>query len=464
MVVNRVKKELLLRVVVAGIALFGALVLSEVVTPQQFGEITVLIFLIKSSTGLNLGISQGLLYYIFKNKVNQYFATVVNRVKKELLLRAVVAGIALFGTLALSEVVTPQQFGEITFFIFLIKSSTSLNLGINQGLLYYIFKNKVNQYFATYIITYAVFMIIVAIGYGYFGVNISILLLIVAPLLLVEPYLKTEKHYYFNYIPEIVCLIATFGSIYIFDVHASNIERARPFQLIAVSSVVLVFWLIRGDVSNLYNKSIKTFDIRLMVDLLKKGQGAYYFGLLFVLYLFIDRRYVETIYGAELLGTMMLVYTLIGGSQFIVTILNSAAIVELGEEIKKGKSIRGEVVRSRLKQSFVISVSSYIFSGCVLYFLSKNFFLEYPSIVETYFIIGLAVSSLNIYTSISPVLFFYHKSSVSVYGFILVIVFLIMNYNLMSNGYLLTILLNSLFFSLIMLVLVYYVCRLVRNN
>lgn len=371
-----------------------------------------------------------------------------------------------FLNFVLSATVTPVVYGNIALLIYIIKSSTYSGFGVTQGFIYFALREREKDYFYTYFAFYFFTVLLVVFLLGeYFNIYASLLLLILFGIFLFEPFLKTRKNYYLVYFPEVILLLSflTVSFISPNDLQSQNYQMV--LLMVLLGTILVISFQIK-QVKTLLIFSKKRLSFKRLGLLLNKGQGVYFFSILFITFMLIDRHMYKEVFGGDVLGVVMLALNFVLASQFLVTTLNASSVVELGEELKLKGFISKKHLKAKLKKSFMLGFTFYVLFGFIVYFLKDIYFEAYLLLFEVYLIVGAAMIIYNVYSSVSNTLFFYSKTLLPVSLFLLLNVFVLLNLFFLSINveFIEALTINFVGLSVCSMVLIFYVYHFALNK
>lgn len=305
-----------------------------------------------------------------------------------------------------------------------------MNLGISYGFIFFAYKSSDKNIVQSYVIGYFVLSLI-ALIVGSFLLDNYIFLygLILLPIFILDPLLKTKKVFVLMLLPELFLASALFISYLLLEIEGTKFaEMAIIILLILVGTVVYLYkenieemeWnkgklICRGMLTNVITQS---------QELIKKGFSSYLYQLALFTFLFVDRYLLEKNYNSEALGTCMLAFQFCQLSFYVMSSWNVSSIVEIGELIKKNTLTESYVLK-RLIITAVSGAFPLVIFYFLLSFLENTYFKDYENLSLVFLVISIGIYFSNLANCISPILFFFEKqflASISLLGCVPVLI------------------------------------------
>ena len=329
-----------------------------------------------------------------------------------LMQRMAVAGMAYIGTLILADFAGVENYGGIAYLIFLIKVIPVFTIGLNQGLIYYIYEEETTQYFFNYIIAYIAIVAVVLLCYRvFFGPMHALLGILLSVVFLLEPFLKTKKYFLVMLYPECI-LILSF-------LIAELLKRAEFHEFNSDWIVILVCLFLLSAFLKSYlpaaipsaMKSFKKSNLNFysILKMIKRGIASSLFGLFFVLFLFLDRNLVSELHGPNNLSVVMLSYQIALISGFVITTFNVTSVVDIGEKSKLNNLEVYNYIKKRYFNMLFLGFLFYFLTIALVLILRSFIFLEYDDLTVFVSIVGFSLVFFNGYSSVSSILLFKRK-------------------------------------------------------
>lgn len=361
--------------------------------------------------------------------------------------RGVAAALIYGCSLYLAKATGEDSFGEIAFFLYLVKFMKMGHLGSVSGYIYAYYQSDRREVQSpAYLISYSTHLGLVALfvyfsssylGKVYALAAIGFALLI--PFFSIEPILRVHKQFYISLLPDLVLYISVALShiflqesgLYITGETAKVIEFSFIFML-GFYPVLIILWRKYSD--HLVNSSRDKIDVcsvsRDYLNCIAKGFPIYLSTLSFSLLLFVDRFFLERYYSHFSLSLYMLSFQLALGASLPITSKNFVGLVEIGEEFKEKGSIDA-LFRRQLRYALVIGLLTY--SGLVIssWVLENRLLTSYSNLALTTSLLGLGLTIFSVSGSISPIVFFFKRQHVLLLGMFGLVSFSIIN-NLMA--------------------------------
>jgi O-antigen/teichoic acid export membrane protein len=311
------------------------------------------------------------------------------------------------------------SYGEITFLIFLIKSAPLVSIGLSQGYIYFYLSKKIEAFKETYVYTYILFYLVSFVTLHTFGFhNIANLALPVFIFQLAEPEFRAKRMFLIAQFPELV-LVASFAVAAVLQQYISLdiVYAANIFSILfSVSAILLV-----------YRKKFKQFfdDVgpprinnSAFIKIVQKGIPGFLTTAAFFYFLFVDRVSIEKNFGDEALGVLMLSFQFAIVANFFSMIINVTSIVDIGElAVESSKELRSYLIK-RLSYIFIINVTAISIIYLFIFFQEDNWFSNYRGLDYLFPVIALSYLSYNLFTSVSPVLYYLDKQFLSLVAFV----------------------------------------------
>lgn len=389
----------------------------------------------------------------------------LNKSNMSFIARLALSCIIILSSFLLAEILSPARFGEISFAIFIIKSIPVMFFGLNQGLIYYLMNNQ-EEYIAPFLIFSTLMVVflgcIVCLSYDpIFGFSIFVL----APIYLLEPIMKVRQNFLFALFPEALSLIGMVAyfllvKYYYPDLHNNN------FLFFLASAVLVIVFFVRSEISGLFLSLGKAEYLSALSDLFKRGQGVYFFNLLFFSFLFIDRWLVQSLYGLEELSSLMLSYQVVLVSSFLIITYNSMAVINIGELIKDPKVDLFKTLLNRVLKIFSLNISLVILSLVAINLFAQQYVEKFQGLILIIPSVGLAMTLFNAYSSISAFLFFIKKNEKPNLSMICVLITVPVNYyicDVFEVSFLKAICISYFVFGISMIYSIMYTLKEVKN-
>lgn len=379
--------------------------------------------------------------------------------------RLALSGAIILSSFLLAEILTPAMFGEVSFGLFLIKSTPILFFGLNHGLIYYLMNNH-EEYIGPFLIFSGLIVVFIGCVVSlFYDAVYGFSILILAPIYLLEPIMKVKKNFLFALLPEALCLISMLGyflfvKYYYPDLHKSNFLYSLSF------SVLIIVFLVRGKVNSAFLNLAKINYLSALTELVKRGQGVYFFNLLFFGFLFLDRWLLQTLYGLEELSSLMLAYQIVLVSSFLIITYNSMAIINIGELIKNPKIDLFEILLRRVIRVLCLNLVLVIFSIVVINIFAQEYTIKFQGLIWLIPCVGFAMILFNVYSSISAFLFFVKKNKKPNFSMICVLIIVPVNYYICDAfevSFLKTVYLSYFVFGISMFYSIIYTLKEVKN-
>ncbi len=328
-----------------------------------------------------------------------------------LVLRISISGVIFLSGLIIAYFTSPEMFGAISLLVFVVKNISQFTLGINQGFIFSIYAGKKydNTYTWMYLLFFLLYLSIVYYLYGVLTVAFSVCLFI---LILPEPYLKTKRNFLLVTYPELILMlsfgIALIGNSFLLEADLNTLA------LIACPVLVLLYFALIDD------GGIKKFILSIgkpkiqvahAVGLIKTGFPSYIFNFLFFAFLFVDRKFIAQ-HDEKILGVVMLAYQFSLAAGLIASVINSTAVVYIGENIQQSPKTLFKRVSRRLFYLVLTNIFLYL---CVLAFviiLGPTLYPDYPDLVPYVALIGGGLLFFNAYGCVAPICFHLQRQSV----------------------------------------------------
>jgi O-antigen/teichoic acid export membrane protein len=330
-----------------------------------------------------------------------------------LLCRLVLAAIIYFGTIFIATLTSAEQYGYIALSVFLVKGVVNFSLGVNQGLIFYIFDDD-DSGFGSYFAAYCFLLIMVSMGYFFiYDIWVTLFVLVLSVIVLLEPYLKAKRNFLVIMYPEAILVISFLVDV-CFRLIWSSIPENAVALFCAVSMTFLFLVQQRVCIWRDFLPKVKQGKVsfKKILSLIKRGWGSYFFNLMFFLFLLVDRTLVNELYGSASIGTLMLSYQIALVAGFVVVTMNATAIVDFGELKRNATANLMNYARRRLIKVFAVNLFFLAVCGLFLHVFGDYFFGQYENLFHFVIIIGGGLMLFNSYSAIAPILFYSKKQFV----------------------------------------------------
>ncbi len=348
--------------------------------------------------------------------------------------RVGIAGFVYLGTFSLAAILTAEQYGKIAFSIFITKSVVLSSLGAGQGLIYFLM-NDDRSFNKTYFLFSCASVLIFSFFYFLiYEADYFLMIYFISIVAVSEPYLKVNKKFLISLYPEFF-LVYSFFVYYVlkktFDVPGALL--VRPDILLALFVTAFCF-LYRDLLKRFVSESlISKFSIGKLRGLIYQGFPSYLFNLVFFLFLLADRSMIDAAYGGEKLGVVMLAYQLALIAGFVVSAINSKAIIDIGELLKSSDSALVAFMIRKIVISMLLGMTFLSLILVFLIFFGDYFFSEYRDLSYFFIIYGVGLLVFNVFGSVSPVLFYAKKQIVPAISILISIAGLYLAHKFLPN-------------------------------
>lgn len=313
----------------------------------------------------------------------------------------------------------PEKYGQIAYQIFIAKFFLILNVGAISGYIYSAYSNSksdiissrvfISYYFFQLIISSAIiFLIVYAIGLPfYWGVLFFISII---PIYIVEPILRVKRIFWPSLMPELLLTGCIFLSVYLSGTENLEINAIFKYTIwLLLGSSTLILLLILRSLPLESNRSLsRKVSFESYIKLLKKGSILYIGSGLFLIYLFVDRFFIEMTFSKEFFSTYMFAFQLATISAFVITSMNFVYSVDIGE-MYRNKTLTYSLFSKKFKWVMFSGLISYLLVIAISYILQQYYLTEYKELTLITSILALGLVIFYCSGNISPVLFYDNK-------------------------------------------------------
>jgi hypothetical protein len=368
-----------------------------------------------------------------------------------------------FGNFYLAAQLSVVDYATFMFGVFLVKNMPLMYLGLNQGLVYYLINKDDSLKNEFSVLITLITLISSALISFYYNVFIGLIGLILLPIFILEPILKIKKNFIFNVLPEFIIIGVVVLISFIIDINFELTSHQLSILFILVIIIITISIYFNMDIPLLMPRKTNLVIIKYaFLKLTKKGLGSYIFNFLFFLFLFLDRYLAKKFYGDIELGSLLLAYQLVLASCFFSSIYNSMVVISIGDKLQMGEDIFINLF-FRSIGLVVINIFSFSFMFLLIYYFGETYLVKYKSISDIIIPLGISMIVFNIYSSVSPILFFFQRQRITNYTFIALILFVPINYSFSSMyldlSFFEVATLNYLFFTCVMMLCTIFAFR-----
>ncbi len=352
--------------------------------------------------------------------------------------RLVLSGLTYVILLYLAQSMGAALYGPVAFFIFFLKNIPAMNCGVSYGFIFNTFMtdtDNIKDYIRSYLI---ISIIALSIGSILIDKQTFIYGILLLPIFILDPILKIKRIFICSLLPEFFLVIA-FGISYTLlgQVGLPYIILATVILLILVLSFIGVYKNLFNDIcfEKIWGERNWANTYAQLKKLITKGFTSYMYLLVFFLFLFTDRYFLQKYYPGPALGVCMLAFQLCQASLYVMSSWNFSSVVDIGELIK-AKELNNNYILSRLSIMAGVGFLPLFLLYLGVGYVGEQYFKSYPDLLIVFSIISIGLYFSNLASSISPILFFAEKQTISVIGMLVCLVLVCISYPLgQINGW-----------------------------
>lgn len=350
--------------------------------------------------------------------------------------RVATAGIVTITAIVTARVLGPQRYGDLALFTFLVKFLLIGNLGSVSG---YIFRyyhsakdsTSCDGYLGAYLV-HLVFVALVAVIVSFFLDEVYLFaalgFAVLIPYYAIEPVMRVRRRFYASLLPDVVISLAACGSLLV--VMVSGIPKTSSTYLISLLALILLsylpaMYLLRSELAML-RESLSIMNIGIYVRLVAVGVPLYLATIGFMVFLFVDRIFLEHFHTAEALGVYLLAYQLAIGATLLLTAQNFVSAIDIGEALQRNRSLR-RVFRKQLGLAAVIAVPAYAGMLLIAYGLETYFLNSYDGLTRTAAALGFGLVLFFSAGSVTGLAFFKARQRVLTFGLFVLVMFALLH-------------------------------------
>lgn len=354
--------------------------------------------------------------------------------------RLVVAGIVFFTSLLLAKILGTDNFGQVAFYMYLIKFFLFSQFGSESGFFYQFYSPAGSLESETYLTFYSFQLWVVALliclasyflGGVYFFASLGFALLV--PFFAVGPVLRINRIFGATLLPDLIISLTTFAGVGVWKLFRFGSTAENTEILLFSVLFIIVFYPV---VVSMYSRlGVRIFlkiirDQALFNSYLKTvqvGIPLYLATLAYTLLLMVDRFFLEKYYSPQSLSVYMLAFQLVTGASLPLSSQNFVSVIDIGEKNQDGNAMH-KVLRRQLRQSALIGVWAYLGLIAIAVVLEKWYLTGYDGLVLFCAILGLGLILFFISGSVTPIAFYNGRQ-----GFLTKFLFVIVGLSVLHN-------------------------------
>lgn len=356
--------------------------------------------------------------------------------------RVAVAGIVFLSSLILAKTLGVDNFGQVAFYMYLIKFFLFSQFGSESGYLLEFYSSAGSLDSDTYLVFYSFQLWLFAalicmaspiLGSVYFFASFAFALL--APLISVGPILRTKRMFGATLLPDLIVNFATLAGVGMcILVWGQEVGEFKEMLFASMLFIVIFFPI----VFSLYRR----IGVRLRFQVLRSkehfnsylktvnaGIPLFMATLAYTLLLMVDRFFLERYHSPQWLSIYMLAFQLVTGASLVLSSQNFISVIDIGEKCQDMKSIR-TVLRQQVIRSAMIGLISYAALLALALCLEKWYLAGYDGLIVLCATIGIGFILFFISGSVTPIVFYKGKQG-ALTKFIFIVVLLSIMHNIL---------------------------------
>jgi O-antigen/teichoic acid export membrane protein len=338
--------------------------------------------------------------------------------------RIVAAGIVFLSSLFLAKALGSEVFGQVAFYMYLIKFILAGQLGSESGFFFRYYSNSLQFSVTDYFLFYSLHLLVVSgfvylssfwLGNIYFFASIGFALLI--PFFSIGPLLRISRIFYATLLPDIIISLAAVASVCLLK----YIYRSEEVNTnVILSSAVLFTLLVYPILLLLYKKLRLSMHFKIVSDvklwesyirIVRDGIPLYLATLAYTVLLLVDRFFLEKYHSSRELSLYMLSFQLAMGASLPMSSQNLVSVIDIGEKNRENASMRS-VLQKQLKKSLIIGIPSYLCLIVLAFCLERWFLVGYYGLMKLSAALGLGLILFFVSGSVTPIAFYNEKQTV----------------------------------------------------
>jgi O-antigen/teichoic acid export membrane protein len=338
--------------------------------------------------------------------------------------RIAAAGIVFLSSLFLAKALGSEVFGQIAFYMYIIKFILAGQLGSESGFFYRYYSDSLQFNVSDYFLFYSLHLVAVAgfvylssflVGNIYFYASVGFALLI--PFFSIGPLLRVSRIFYATLLPDIIISLTVVVSVCLFKYvyHSEHVNTN-----VILSPAILLILIFYPMLLILYKKLKLTMHFRIVNDItfwksyiqiVRDGIPLYLATLAYTVLLMVDRFFLEKYHSSKALSLYMLSFQLAMGASLPMSSQNLVSVIDIGEKNRENASMRA-VLMNQLNKSLKIGIPSYLCLIALAFCLERWFLVEYDGLVELSAALGLGLILFFISGSVTPIAFYNEKQTI----------------------------------------------------
>lgn len=324
--------------------------------------------------------------------------------------RYIAVGVAAFEAFLFAYLLGVESYGEYAVMIQIASSLMLLGFGNASGYVYSYYINSISDNDESYILM-SLTQYLLGTGVVFIGLVIVkpqwlasiVIFLIQTPYLITEPLFRVRSLFVVPVIGKGIGSLMTILLMGIFYLSRINSELGKISINRAVVIVILgnllgysiyylgIIWAkdITIDSLKKLKKKLKRMFVRERIaqywmHVLKPGMAISVSSLVFMLFINVDRFFIEHFHSAQILSTYSLAWQLSQGAGLLLTSLNLMSNIRIGQNISNSRCDNEltELLKKELVLTFCVGFSVFIALICASYVLNILIYRDYNELVK----------------------------------------------------------------------------------
>jgi len=347
--------------------------------------------------------------------------------------RIVVAGIIFLSSLVLAKTLGTDRFGQVAYYMYLIKFLLSGQFGSESGFLYqhYSVTDTLNS--SSYLSMYSFHLWLIAIlvclasiflGSVYFFAAVGFALLV--PFFSAGPILRINRRFGSTLLPDLIASLATMAGgcawrIFPLKALAGNQGILLVSVVFMIFSYPILYFVYKNMKIKICIKILKNPEIiRHYFRLIRDGIPIYLATLAYMVLLMVDRFFLERYHSHKSLSLYMLAFQLGIGASLPLSAQNLVSTIDIGETNRDNISTH-KILHLQLSRSITIGVLTYFGLVAIAFVLEKWYLVGYAGLTVLCASLGFGLILLYISGSVTPILFYHGKQGILTWSIIFVV-------------------------------------------
>ena len=326
-----------------------------------------------------------------------------------------------------ARILGPKSYGSYALIVQMAVFLLFLVVGSGQSYVYAYYKKNdpsLDQFYAAGALGHYLLAVLVAAIFAYFFRPLYIISVVVfliqAPYFITEPMLRVRNYYALNAFGKGFSSIVTLAITGIWLLWkgswvSARLDLSTAFRLMVLGNIIgyaIYYWIIGGK---------KYLGIKPLLILKSLGNGqswARYYtilrigvplaapGLVWLVFTYLDRLFIEHYRPATVLSTYALAWQLSQGAILTLASLNLVSAVRIGENVSQEPA----QLRTEMRHQFTrtIAASAITFTALIAgtFLLSRTVYRDYHNLVIITFLLSAGYIGYNIWGSVSSLLFY----------------------------------------------------------